>query len=314
MQRIVTSVLAALLATAVPASARAFCQTYTCEFENRGASCDYDRETGCNSGGVVAHWGSSCISYAVQGDGSIDEDISADELRQLVDEGFAAWTDADCSDVTSVATGATPDFTAVYRGETECDSVEYNCGEGDDNANIVMFRDGDADLSTSTIALSTIIANLRTGEILDVDIEINSQDFDFYIDPSEARRDSQDLRIVINHELGHMLGLSHTFVPGSLMRAAYDSGSPLPAPDDVAGMCAVFGASRSDPECDVSAIEGAGACVGPDSTCPAAVQPREDGCTVATAGDAAPAAGLGVFFLAFGASLVRVMRPRRRRG
>src|SRR6185436_15781932 len=129
--------------------------------------------------------------------------------------------------------------------------VEFNCGAGPDNDHIVMFRDSGGDLPQTTIALSTIIANTNTGEILDVDIEINSQDFDFYLDDSAGRRagadGAHDLRLVLNHELGHFLGLSHTLVPGALMRAAYDGFDRNPARDDVAGMCKTLTPAGTDP-------------------------------------------------------------------
>lgn len=318
MQRLALPLLAALFLTAAEGTASAFCQTYTCEFD-ANETCDTNPVTLCKSGGVKAHWGSACISYAVQSDGSLAQDISPEELRAVLDEGFQAWTRADCASarVAGATRGSSPEFTATYRGKAACEAVEYNCGAADANANIVMFRDGSSDLSAYTIALSTIVANLRTGEILDVDIEINSQDFDFYLDPSQARPDRQNLKLVLNHELGHMLGLSHSQEPGALMRAAYDATSPLPSADDIAGMCSVFPPAQLDPVCTVSPIQGGGQCLGSEATCPVTIRARESGCSLPSApvsGRAGLGAGLGFALLvarrvARSALAVRFNRP-----
>lgn len=276
-----------------PAPALAFCRTRTCEFDGTQA-CETDPVTECKSGGELARWEGGCVSYAVQVDGSEAQGISAATLRDLVEDGFRAWTSAECS---VSLPGGTPQFSAVYRGETSCDAVEYNCGADEDNANIVMFRDGSSDLSRFTIALSTIIANLRTGEILDVDVEINSRDFDFYVEDADARDEAHDLRLVINHELGHFLGLSHTRAAGALMRAEYAGSDRLPARDDVNGMCEIFPIATSDPSC--SAPAALDECLGADSRCPVAVQSDDGGCSLGqSASGLTPAAALGLAVLA----------------
>ena len=287
-----------------PSTALGYCRTRTCEFEGTSA-CDVDPSTSCSLDGEFAHWKSGCISYAVQADGSEVADVSADELRELLDSGFRSWSEVQCSP----GSAATPPLSSHYRGNTACDEVEYNCGAASDNANIAMFRDDDSDLSPFTIALSTIIANLRTGEILDVDIEINSQDFDFYLDDASASDEAHDLRLVINHELGHFLGLSHTLTPGALMRSEYEGSDQLPVADDIAGMCSILPASMTDPSCTANAVLDA--CVGRDGRCPVAVKAKESGCSLAlesgAASGGAPAAALAA------ASLLLLGRARRRR-
>jgi hypothetical protein len=259
--------LGALFAFSFSNTAGAYCQTHTCEFSNT-RRCEIDPLTGCTSGGVVAHWDTSCITYAVQSDGSSRSRISAGAVSEIVDDGFGIWSDVVCP------SGTSPELTATFRGETPCDEVEYNCEAGAGNNNIVMFRDGASELSSTTIALSTIMAKLSTGEILDVDIEINSRDFDFYVSDAEATSDAHDLRLVLNHELGHFLGLSHTRVAGALMRAAYDGNDRFPGADDAAGICRAVPAG-DDPSCSVPPLVDGGACVGADSSCAPAVEQGE---------------------------------------
>ena len=193
------------------------------------------------------------MTFAVQLDGSRTDRISSNQVLEVLREGFRSWSQVSCG------SGLSPELTATYRGLTRCNRVEFNCGAQEDNDNIVMFRDGSSDLSESTIALSTIIANTATGQILDVDIEINSRDFDFYVDEVPNNPDAHDLRLVLNHELGHFLGLSHTLERGALMRASYDGFDSLPGPDDVAGICQALNRSQSDPTCPVEPSSGSSA-------------------------------------------------------
>lgn len=242
-----------------PRPAGAYCLTHTCEFSGTEV-CTWDRELGCWTGGAVAHWGSRCISYAVQADGSPEERISADRLGQLLASAFRTWSDVTCAD------GLSPELTAVDRGRTRCDQVEFNCSTPAENDNIVLFRDARSDLAVTTVALTTTVANIATGEILDVDVELNSHAFDFYTEPGEARPGAHDLQLVLNHEIGHFLGLSHTLTPGALMSAEYAAAEREPAPDDIAGMCRSLGASAADPSC--AAEPSPGSCVGTDANCP----------------------------------------------
>ena len=294
-------VLFAALLLLAPSTASAYCRTHTCEFDGTDV-CQTDETTGCSSGGELAHWKSGCISYAVQGNGSSATGISAEVLEGLLEDGFRVWSDVECGGST------TPELSSFFRGETSCDQVEYNCGARGDNANIAMFRDGDSDLSAFTIALSTIIANLKTGEILDVDIEINSRDFDFYADDADARDESHDLRLVINHELGHFLGLSHSVVPGALMRSEYEGSSLLPAADDIAGMCDIFPTGTGDPSCSASTVLDD--CLGADSRCPVPVQPKSRGCSIETS--EMPTASSPAWLLGSACGLLALGQARRR--
>jgi len=304
--RSVWSLVLALVVIALPRSAGAFCQTHTCEFSGT-QMCTWDASAGCWTGGAVAHWGTHCIDYAVQRDGSQQQGISAGELAGVLGDGFRLWSDAVCGP------GLSPELSASYRGLTSCDRVEFNCDTGPDNDHIVMFRDSGGDLPQTTIALSTIIANTNTGEILDVDIEINSQDFDFYLDDSAGRRagadGAHDLRLVLNHELGHFLGLSHTLVPGALMRAAYDGFDRNPARDDVAGMCKTLTPAGTDPVCSVEPSPGE--CVGTDTSCPPSVTRLEqDGCSLAAAKSRNGRSAAGALWGAAGVSLLLLARRR----
>lgn len=274
----------------------AFCRTRTCEFD-QNVSCEEDPVTLCSTVGVEAYWGIGCIPFAIQRDGSPIDGISADELRAVVENGFDTWSNVSCGN-------GTPSFSVFDRGDITCDQIEYNCDAGDENNNIIMFRDSVSDLEPSQLALSILTANLDTGEIFDVDIEINSRDWNF--DTGGER--SANLATVINHELGHLLGLSHSLARGALMRASY-SGTAEPGADDIAGVCDIFDSSTRDPACNVSRLDADAACVGSKGTCRVPVQGGETsgGCTV---GAAPVRSGLGSLaaLLLFGLGFSRLRR------
>jgi MYXO-CTERM domain-containing protein len=255
--------LAAAFSLVAAREAAAFCRTRTCEFRS-DMPCPVDARTGCSQSGAYVYWKSGCISYAVQRDGSPKEQISAQQVADLLDEGFGVWSDVSCPQ------GGTPELATARQGLIACDQVEFNCMARDQNSNLVMSRDrfvsaGSA-LQPGVIALTTVTANLVNGEIFDADIEINSRDEDFYIDTRDASGESRNLRGVINHELGHLLGLSHSKVSGALMRALYE-GTTAPSTDDSAGICEALDSGGSDPACSVEALDSAAQCLGSDSNC-----------------------------------------------
>lgn len=249
----------------VPKRASGYCRTRTCEFD-QGASCEEDPLTGCSTQGAPASWSDSCVSFAVQRDGSVAQGIPAQTVVALMDAGFRAWSGVQCGTVV----GQTPWLSAVSRGQSQCDAVEYNC-RSDDNVNLVTFRDQQTfSLDRTTIALTTVIANLSTGEILDADIELNSFDHEFAVGAPPRRSNATDLRVVLNHEIGHFLGLSHSFDENALMHPLYGS-EPLPQADDALGMCEAVGQALEDPSCaGIEPVASDHACVGAETVdCPA---------------------------------------------
>jgi hypothetical protein len=111
------------------------------------------------------------------------------------------------------------------------------------NENIVVFMDeGLGPDATHVIERPTITYNLQTGEILDVDVQINTS-LPFTTEDSVDAGDSFDLRYVMTHEAGHFLGLAHSVDHDAVMFPQTTPGSkarPWITEDDARGLCAIY--------------------------------------------------------------------------
>jgi MYXO-CTERM domain-containing protein len=247
------------------------------------------------------------MTYAIQRDGSLRDGISAEQLAPIVAAGFRAWSDASC------AQGGTPPLTALSQGPIACDAVEFNCEDVAANSNLILFRDDFIDTLNfryGVLALTTITANLRTGEIFDADIEINSRDEDFSLDRDAADDLTRNLHGVLNHEIGHLLGLSHSLEPGALMLNNYRA-IVYPAADDIAAICDARGSASRDPECDVIELSPDAGCVGSNLDCRTVATPvRQEGSGCACRVAATPREPARPWLLA---GLISLTLARRRR-
>lgn len=224
-------------------TAGAFCRTTTCDVSNPPPECPANPPPGCNTEGKVLFWAGKCLSFAVQEDGSPSRNITADTLDGAVRFGFQQWLGAGCS-------GGTPSFTMFdldeATGPVACNELQFNRYKP--NANVWMFRDDEwpYNSAANTLALTTITTNVKTGEILDADVEINSFIFDFSASPGGP---GPDLQAVVTHEAGHFLGLAHESAAEATMNPNYELASRTIHPDDVDGICTIYPPERRVDAC-----------------------------------------------------------------
>jgi hypothetical protein len=226
--------------------ALAFCRTTTCDSDTK--TCVVD-EAGCqvlDPYDKYLFWPELCVTFAVHENGSPLRGISYDKAEEASRRAFQTWISADCG------SGRHPSIGVVSLGSVVCDLVQYNHDAPADedspaqvaapNANLIVFRDDNwTHAGDKTIALTTITFATSTGEILDADIEVNSQDVEFTTGETIVRN---DLQSVLTHEVGHFFGLAHSRVPGASMNPDYDRGDldfRSLSEDDRAGMCEIYG-------------------------------------------------------------------------
>jgi hypothetical protein len=243
------------------ADASAFCLTRGCN--DKKQDCEYDENDCLTEGsGHLLHWGSACVSFDVQRDGSALRQIDYEAAHDAIRAGFSEWLSADCGG------GVGPSIRVEDFGPVECRTAEYN--QDSPNANVFMFRDDGwpYDNAIDTLALTTLIFNADTGEIYDADVEVNTFESDMSIQGGFG-----DIHFpsVITHEIGHFLGLSHSNVSGSTMRPSYAPGATGMASieqDDVDGICAAFPTGRETKTDSCEPRHGFSSdCAVPESSC-----------------------------------------------
>lgn len=223
----------------LPSVAFAWCRTTTCAAADAASEeCNPGvRVEGCQRAGNALFWPKPCVSFSVQQDGSTNSRISADELEEVIRESFDHWQKVDCG------SGSHPNISVEKYPRVECSEARYNQKER--NQNVWIFRDdawpheGNDD---RTIALTLVSFHPRTGEIYDVDVELNSFQRTFVLVPPSVESQGDDLYSVVQHESGHFLGLAHSSDGESTMWSNYNGSADMRTleSDDAEGICAAY--------------------------------------------------------------------------
>jgi hypothetical protein len=264
-RKLAAAVVSLVLLSAGQASA--YCRSTTCT-----GDCPRD-DDGCKTSGNKLFWKTSCIGFSVQKDGS--SFIAMKYIEQVVQKSVVTWSDLECAD--GVATLAFSELDQV-----SCHKTEYN--DGGTNANIILFQDTKWAYTSpdNTLAKTTATFDPDTGEILDADIEINHANNDFTINDEVVE---YDLQSVLTHELGHFIGLDHTFDPDATMNASYVPGTIDQRTleiDDIDAACAVYPPARQA-KCDPQPKGGLGDQCGGDDPATDDGGDESGGCSAAGA-------------------------------
>jgi hypothetical protein len=181
--------------------------------------------------------------------------VTLEKATELAEKAFGVWQNSSCP-----GSGAPPSIHLDHVfGSVACTLHEYNQSDG--NANVIMFHDENTwpydESSPNVLALTTVTFNYRTGDIYDVDMEINSSRTLATGDP--VLPDAYDLQSIMTHEAGHFLGLAHSLDSQATMRAQYTAGNVafrMLSPDDIAGICAVYPPLQEQAACDFTPRQG----------------------------------------------------------
>jgi len=175
--------------------------------------------------------------------GEIDE-IESDGEHQAIADAFRAWNEIPCASIELTVAGYKPNLVA-------------EANEKGPNENVVVFvKEGWSIDPTkqSYIALTTLSYDPKSCGIIDADIEVNAQHFDFSLcGPGDEDSDRQDLRYVILHETGHVFGLNHSNDALAIMFVQDSKCTDLPGikltPDDEEGLCFCYEDPRFQEGC-----------------------------------------------------------------
>jgi hypothetical protein len=245
LRRRSAALVVALAAVALTGkTARAWCRTTTC-----GKDCEIDPVTNCPSGTPI-WWPQYCISYSMQYQASKKVDLAT--ATATAEKAFGVWQNATCP------FGGFPSIKVDHPfGPVACDVHEYNQVDG--NANIILFHDDAWPYmnGSDVLALTTVTFSKKTGDIYDVDMEINSMQplsTTPVVDP-----EAYDLQSIMTHEAGHFLGLGHSLDPQATMWTQYSTGTDSfrdLSDDDIAGICATYPPTDQAQVCDYMPRQG----------------------------------------------------------
>ncbi|HEU4533077.1 MAG TPA: matrixin family metalloprotease [Polyangiaceae bacterium] len=282
------ALLAACLAAGLARPAGAYCRSVACPadaFKRRGADgklvgC-FNEDTGCPDNYPKAFWRSSCVGFSFQRDFS--DIYERDALREAIRRSFQTWSQAPCPG------GGFASVSFVELARVSCDRVEFNL-DGP-NANAVIFRDEGFEYESSTcnspdricntLARTITTYDLKTGEIMGADVEINSS---YNVFGFDGEPEAFDLEAVITHEVGHFLGIAHTQAeehPDATMFASIAPGQTAQrylTNDDLQALCEIYPPGPARERCDPEPWGGfASACGDAPSGCSAGPPGRARG-------------------------------------
>jgi MYXO-CTERM domain-containing protein len=247
----------AVFVTLPALDASAFCQTTT------EGNCDEGTEIG-----EFLEWERACLSYAIDERGS--QWMTAQEVDGAVNLAFEAWENVDCGG------GNPPSVVLKPLQPSTCQRAEFNCNG---NVNTIAFLDpweepcASMPYDPQAFAVTVVWRSAQSGRIFDADIMINDAMSNgrnaggpyancpdtgcppsFGTNPGPA-----DLRSIVTHEVGHVLGIGHSEVEEATMFLSTDRRSVENRtlhPDDEAAVCSIYPPGTLEQSCDATPYGG----------------------------------------------------------
>ena len=168
------------------------------------------RATVNDEGEIFLYWPVRSLVYNIDINGS--EDVPIGELVAAVKTAFRQWDSLACTDLN-----------INFEGLISVTSTNLTQPEDTppDRINAVYWHDnawpppgGEGKVSRSIVALTTLVFDSRTGQIIDADVDVNGADYIWTVAKSTTlSREFTDVANVLTHEAGHYVGLAHSDEP-----------------------------------------------------------------------------------------------------
>jgi hypothetical protein len=185
----------------------------------------------------VLFWKRSCFTYVFNQ--HVFErlpGLTEQEVRDTFDQAFATWADVDCGN------GKQP-FLAEQSPGVSANEMSRGL-LGVRNEALITAKTADewalAGHRPGVLAVTLVWNDGNTGEILDVDMELNGHDGHFANCDKPCAPTEYDLLNTITHEAGHVLGLGHSMYDGKTMSfdaRARETKKRALQQDDIDGYC-----------------------------------------------------------------------------
>jgi hypothetical protein len=198
-----------LLFALVPEPAHAFCRE-TVMSEPSGPCVE-------QTGVPLLHWTRDCVTYVFNDKmfGLMAPLLTEAQVRSTFKTAFETWADVNCGD------NRNPFLVDQASGTTTTSKAEFIYDEPNESVIVTRTRSEWMALPNhdpTALAFTLLWHDKNTGEILDVDMELNAGAGRFAdCVSSRCSTNMVDLANTVTHEGGHLLGLGHTTVRGATM-------------------------------------------------------------------------------------------------
>ena len=197
---------------------------------------------------ITQAWAQRCIPYFINRNNDL---FSSQERRDLIREAFDVWENVSGSDIYFLDLGYTNQRVA-FDSSTSSNQNVVTAVESANEA-------GEVFSSTLQVAITITSYSVETGEIFDADIAVNAFNYRFDDVVSETQclmlTDSPyDLRSILVHEIGHLIGFDHppndTESTMYAMASACETKKRTLTANDTLGIVEVYPANASASTCD----------------------------------------------------------------
>lgn len=211
----------------------------------------------------AATWQPSDLPVVLATAGGPPPKLSAEAFTAALEVATRAWAAPSCSGARFLVAAARP-----TAGPLDADGR---------NDVIVHTTDWPAPLTPGAAGHTVLF--VTGGRIVEADIHLNARDFAFVLGKAPP---AVDLRALLTHELGHVLGIGHSDDARATMHAGLPAGIAARSleADDVSAVCALYAASGPASAC--SACPPGYACVGYGCETPGEPGTLGAPCTAAT--------------------------------